>query len=53
MIQNHSESPMDRKVEFDLRLARYEERLTLLEAVYRQLLSDDFCYHIGQLGPDM
>ena len=49
----HHDEAMLQSEEFNLLLASYEKRLTLLEAVYRHLLSDDFCYHIGQLGPDM
>jgi len=50
---NLAENQESQEEEFNLRLARYEKKLTLLEAVYHNLLSDDFCYHIGQLGPDM
>ena len=35
--------------EFEFRLRAYEKRLLVLESIYRDLLSDDFCYHIGNL----
>jgi hypothetical protein len=41
------------KGEFNFKLNSNEKRLLLFEAMYRDLLSDDFCYHIGALGPDM
>ena len=41
------------KAQFNFKLNSHEKRLLLLEAMYRDLLSDDFCYHIGALGPDM
>ena len=34
-------------IEFRFYLNSYEKRLLLLESVYRDLLSDDFSYHIG------
>ena len=32
---------------------KYERKLLQLEAVYRDLLSEEFCYHVGTLGPAM
>jgi len=34
-------------------LPKYEKTLMLLEGIYRDLLSEDFCYHIGTLGSSM
>ena len=34
-------------------LPKFEKTLMLLEGVYRDLMSEDFCYHIGTLGSSM
>jgi len=32
-------------------VAKYEKRLLLYEGIYKELLGDSFCYHIGCMGP--
>ena len=34
-------------------LPKYEINLMVLEGIYRDLLSEDFCYHVGTLGSSM
>jgi hypothetical protein len=34
-------------------IAKHERRLLLLEGIYHNLLGENFCYHIGCMGPEM
>jgi hypothetical protein len=34
-------------------VAKYEKRLLLYERIYKKLLGDNFCYHIGCMGPEL
>jgi hypothetical protein len=34
-------------------VAKHEKRLLLLEGIYNELLGDNFCYHIGCMGPEL
>ena len=34
-------------------IARAEKKFAMIECVYRSLLSDDFCYFFGVLGPEL
>jgi len=39
--------------EHKFQLPKYEIKLMVLEGIYRDLLSEDFCYHVGTLGSSM
>ena len=34
-------------------ISKHERKLLLLEAIYADLLGEDFCYHIGCMSPEM